>query len=304
MDEPAASPPPEGTEHRSGFVALIGRPNVGKSTLLNQLLGQKIAIVTPKPQTTRARIQGVLTLPHAQIVFIDTPGLHTPRRLINRRMVEVAERAEEEADVRLWVVDAVEGITPADRRIAERLRERGRAVSIVLNKIDRRSREQLLPLLASLDQLLPGCDVIPVSALRKTNFAELIAHVVRQLPLGPCYYDADALTDQTERMLAQEVVREQVLLQTRDEIPYAVAVVVDTFEEKRDLAVIAATIHVERASQKGILIGERGARIKEIGRGARLELERILGRRVYLELFVRVQEEWTKREALLKEFGL
>jgi GTP-binding protein Era len=162
----------------------------------------------------------------------------------------------------------------------------------------------LLPLLAQLDQLLPGCDVIPVSASQKTNFDELLAHIERVLPEGPRYYDPETFTDQTERLLVQEVVREQVLLQTRDEVPYAVAITVDAFEEKQNVAVISATIHVERNSQKGILIGQRGARIKDIGRAARRELEEMLGRRVYLELFVRVQEEWTKHEALLREFGL
>ncbi len=290
--------------HRSGFVAIIGRPNVGKSTLLNELLGQKVAIVTPKPQTTRGRIVGIKTLPDAQIIFIDTPGLHRPRNLINRRMVEVAERAADEADLRLWVLDAEDGITPADRAIAERLQTERAPICAVLNKIDRVGRNDLLPLLATLEQILPGRDVVPVSALRHTNFPELLAQIVRMLPEGPRYYDAEAFTDQTERMLAQEVVREKVLLQTRAEVPYAVAVTIDKFDDKDNLAVISATIHVERESQKAIVIGAGGARIKEIGRAARLELERMLGRRVYLELFVRVQEEWTKREALLKEFGL
>jgi GTPase len=290
--------------HRSGFVAIIGRPNVGKSTLLNQLLGQKVAIVTPKPQTTRSRVMGIMTSPQAQIIFIDTPGLHRPRNLINRRMVEVAERAAEEADLRLWVVDAAEGITAADRKVAERLRAGKAQTCVVLNKIDRLPRNALLPLMAGLNQILPERNVIPVSALRKTNFDELIALIVRLLPEGPRYYDPEAFTDQTERMLAQEVIREKVLLQTEAEVPYAVAVSIDQFEDKPNVAVISATIHVERNSQKGILIGAGGQRIKEIGRAARLELEHMLDRRVYLELFVRVQEGWTKREALLKEFGL
>jgi len=290
--------------HRSGFVALLGRPNVGKSTLLNCLLGQKVAIVTPKPQTTRQRILGIKTLPDAQIVFIDTPGLHVPRNLINRRMVQVAQRASEEADLLLWVVDAADGITTGDRKIAERLQSERRPLCVVLNKIDRRTTAELLPLLAGIDQLLPGRDVVPVSAEQGTNIDELINVILRFLPEGPRFYDADAVTDQTERMLAQEAVREQVLLQTRQEIPYAVAVTIDKFEEKQDLAVISATIHVEKDSQKGILIGQRGTRIKEIGQAARLEIERLLDRRVYLELFVRVQEEWTTREALLREFGL
>jgi len=289
-------------------VAIVGRPNVGKSTLLNRLLGQKVAIVTPKPQTTRSRILGIKTLPDAQLIFIDTPGLHQPRSLINRRMVQVAERAVEEADLLLWVVDAIDGVTPADRKIAAQLRDAAqggpRGLAVVLNKIDRRARNDLLPQLAALQELVPGCEIIPVSARTGDNLDELVSYVAHALPPGPCYYDTDAFTDQTERVLAQEAVREQVLLQTRDEIPYTIAVTVDQFEDKGDLAVITATIHVERASQKGIVIGQRGTRIKEIGSAARRELERLLGRRVYLELFVRVQEEWTKRESLLKEFGL
>jgi GTP-binding protein Era len=290
--------------HRSGFVAIIGRPNVGKSTLLNELLGQKVTIVTPKPQTTRARILGIKTLEKAQIIFIDTPGLHRPRSLITRRMVQVAERAAEEADLRLWVVDAGDGITGADRAIAERLRAEKAPSCAVLNKIDKVARNNLLPMLAALDRILPGRDVVPVSALRGTNFKKLLDQIVRLLPEGPRYYDAEEFTDQTERMLAQEVVREKVLLQTRAEVPYAVAVTVDKFEDKGNLAVITVSIHVERESQKAIVIGGGGARIKEIGRAARLELEQMLARRVYLELFVRVQEEWTKYEARLKEFGL
>jgi GTP-binding protein Era len=304
MDRGSPDPNHAPAQHRSGFVAIIGRPNVGKSTLLNQLLGQKVAIVTPNPQSSRGRILGIKTLQGAQIIFVDTPGLHRPRNLITRRMVQVAERAAEEADLRLWVVDAREGVTVADRAIAERLRAEKAPACTVLNKIDKVSRNDLLPMLAALDQILPGHDVVPVSALRRTNFKELLHQIVRLLPEGPRYYDAEEFTDQTERMLAQEVVREKVLLQTRAEVPYAVAVTVDKFEEKGKLAVITASIHVERASQKAIVVGAGGARIKEIGRAARLELEQMLGRRVYLELFVRVQEEWTKREARLKEFGL
>jgi GTP-binding protein Era len=295
---------PPGAAHRSGFVALLGRPNVGKSTLLNQLLGHKVAIVTPKPQTTRGRILGIKTTPAAQILFLDTPGLHLAKTLMNRRMVAVAERVIAEADVLLWVVDGEAGITGADRALAAKLRAEHRPLCVVLNKIDRMGRRALLPLLASLGELLPDRDVVPVSAADGTNCEELLRQIVRMLPVGPRYYDEAELTDQTERVLAQETVREQVLLQTRDEVPYAVAVTVDAFEEKASVTVISATIHVERASQKGIVIGEGGARIKQLGQAARRELERLLGRRVYLELFVRVQEDWTKHEARLKEFGL
>jgi len=177
-------------------------------------------------------------------------------------------------------------------------------VCVVVNKVDRLPRPQVLPILAAVDQVLPGRDVVPVSATKGTNLDALVGVIVRLLPEGPQLYDPETVTDQTERALAQELVREQVLLQTREEVPYAVAVEINTFEDKPNVTVISATIHVERDSQKGIVVGERGQRIKEIGRAARLELERVLGRRVYLELFVRVQEEWTQRESLLKEFGL
>jgi GTP-binding protein Era len=289
--------------HRSGFVAIVGRPNVGKSTLLNQLVGQKVAIVTPKPQTTRGRILGIVTSPQSQIIFIDTPGWHRPRNVINRRMVQVAEQAAEEADLRLWVVDAAAGISAADRIFAERLQRAGETC-IALNKIDGLPHNALIPLLATVAEILPGRHAIPISALRRTNFKELLAQIAQLLPEGPRYYDADAFTDQTERMLVQEVIREKVLLQIEAEVPYSVAVSIDQFEDKGDVAVISATIHVERDSHKGILIGAGGRRIKEIGRAARLELEKLLGRRLYLELFVHVQEDWTKREALLKEFGV
>jgi GTP-binding protein Era len=293
-----------GTKHRSGFVAIVGRPNVGKSTLLNALLGQKVAIVTPKPQTTRSRILGISTREDAQLMFIDTPGLHRPRSLLNRRMVEVAEHAAAEADLRLWVLDATAGVTAADRELASRFVQESRPLCVALNKIDRLSRNQLLPILAELSQRVPDRDVVPVSAVKGTNLSTLVEVITRLLPEGPRYYAPETVTDQTERMLVQEVVREQVLLQVRDEIPYAVAVSIDGFEDKGRLSVIAATIHVERDSQKGILIGAGGARIKTIGVAARHELERLLDRRVHLELFVRVQEDWTTREAMLREFGL
>jgi GTP-binding protein Era len=292
------------TPHRAGFAAIIGRPNVGKSTLLNQLLGQKVAIVTPKPQTTRGRILGILTLPEAQMVFVDTPGLHKARNLINKHMVRAAEQAIEDADLLLYLVDATNGLTAADRAIAADLAARPRPLCIVLNKIDRVARIALLPTLAAIGDLFPERDVVPVSATTGANCDELLRQVVMMLPAGPRLYDEQTFTDQTERTLVQELVREKVLLQTRQEIPYAVAVTIDKFEDKGRVAVISATIHVERESQKPILIGEGGSRIKEIGRAARIEIEQMLDRKVYLELFVRVQEDWTKRESMLRELGV
>ncbi len=290
--------------HRAGFVAIVGRPNVGKSTLLNQLLGQKVAIVSPKPQTTRGRILGVLTRPGAQLAFLDTPGLHEGRGLLNQRMVRRAREAMEEADVVLWVLDAVDGVTAEDEALARELAALGPRLCIALNKNDKLKKNDLLPILARLDQLLPGIDVVPISASERLNFAELLRELERRLPESPPLYEADQFTDQTETALVAEMVREQVILQTRHEVPYAVAVTVDRFEDKENVTVIHATIHVERESQKPILIGHKGSKIKAIGQAARKEIEALLGRRVYLELFVRVQEGWTKDERRLREFGL
>lgn len=290
--------------HRSGFVALVGRPNVGKSTLLNQVIGQKIAIVTAKPQTTRTRILGIKTSDDAQIVFVDTPGLHHARNLINRRMVEAAEAALADADVIVWVVDVLEPLTGEDRRIAERLAACRQPLCIAANKVDRKGPSRALPLLEELGRLVPRAEIVPISALKNMNVEELLSVVRGMLPEGPPLYDSETFTDQTERMLVAEAVREQVLLQTKQELPYAVAVTIDTFEEKGDLVVIEATIHVEREGQKRILIGTKASRIKEIGKAARIELERMLDRRVYLQLFVRVQEEWTSKAGFLRELGL
>lgn len=290
--------------HRCGFVAIVGRPNVGKSTLLNQFVGHKVAIVTPKPQTTRSRIVGIKTRDDAQLIFVDTPGLHRARTLINRRMVETAEAVLAECDVVLWVVDAVAGVTAADEVLAQRFVERQATLCVALNKVDLLARRRLLPLLADIHERLPRCDVVPVSARDGENLPALENVLVSMLPPGPRCYEADTLTDQSERVLVQEIVREQVLLQTKEEVPYGVAVTVDTFEDKGRVAVVAATIHVERASHKGMVIGARGKRIKEIGSAARRDLEHVLGRRLHLDLFVRVQENWTTRPRLLREFGL
>ena len=290
--------------HRCGFVAIAGRPNVGKSTLLNQILGQKVAIVTPKPQTTRGRILGIHTLPQAQILFVDTPGLHKARSNLNRRFVQAAEQAIDEADVILWLLDASDGIKPADRAIARDLQEKRAPICVAINKIDRVAKAAIIPMLTAVAELAPKSEIVPISATKNENVSELVRLIVQLLPPGPAHYDAEAVTDQTERMLAQEAVREQVLLQTQQEVPYSVAVTIDSYEERDDLAVISATLNVERDSQKRILVGQGGTRIREIGRAARLELERILDRRVYLELFVRVQEEWTSTINRIREFGL
>ena len=302
-----ASLPTTDPQYRCGFVALVGRPNVGKSTLLNTLVGVKVAIVTPKPQTTRNRIVGIKTLPQAQLIFVDTPGIHRhPGSLLNQRMVEAALYVLQETDVVLFLVDAQRGVIPADEEIAQRLSSARVPVVVVVNKIDLVSRTALLPLLERLATLLPERDIVPVSALTGENTAELLNTIIAALPVSPALYPSDELTDQSERVLAQEVVREQLFLHTQQEIPYATAVVVEEFNEKpeKQLLLIRAVIYVERSSQRAIIIGDRGSRLKQIGQAARLQLEAFFGCKVFLELFIKVAKGWTNNLAMLKELGL
>jgi len=293
-------------EHRSGFAALIGRPNVGKSTLLNRLTGEKLAIVSHKPQTTRNRILGVVTRPEGQVAFLDTPGIHAARSPLNRRMVEVARRTLEEADAVVLVIDAAAGLGAGDRELVASLAASRVPVVVALNKIDRVAKPALLPLMAALGALLPGRDLVPVSALRGSGVDVLLDVVVRALPEGPPRYAEDEFTTATERFLAAELVREQVFLATREEIPYGTAVVVERFEERGDRAVvvIAATILVERESHKPIVLGAKGERLGQIGTRARAELEALLGTKVFLELFVRVEPDWARSRRRLEELGL
>ncbi len=292
--------------HRAGFVTIVGRPNVGKSTLLNALVGAKIAAVSPKPQTTRNRIAGIRTLPEAQVVFLDTPGIHAARSALNRRMVEVAKRTLGEAEVVLLVFDASAGITPPDRELAATVAAMKVPVVVVLNKIDRLPRPALLPLLAEIGQLLPGRDIVPASARKGDSLPIVLDVVTKLLPEGPRLFDEDEYTTETERFLAQEIVREQVFLATKEEVPYATAVVVESFEQKpdRNVVVIAATILVERPNHRAILLGAGGQQLKEIGQRARRELETLLGTRVFLELFVRVEPGWARNARRLDELGI
>jgi len=292
--------------HRAGFAAIVGRPNVGKSTLLNALVGTKVAIVTPKPQTTRNRIVGIRTLPEAQIAFLDTPGLHEARSLLNRRMVDAAQQALAEADVVLFVVDAIAGVSPADRELATRLAGLRASTIAVLNKRDRVRPPALLPAMAALGECLPGREVFPASARTGEQVDAVLAAVVAALPVGPRLYPEDEYTTETERFLVQETIREQLFLQTEEEVPYGTAVEVEEFAEQpaRNLLVLRATIVVDRPSHKGIVIGADGRRLREIGRRARLELERLFAVRVFLELFVRVEEGWARNPRRLRELGL
>jgi len=290
--------------HRCGFVALVGRPNAGKSTLLNRILGQKIAIVSDKPQTTRTRILGIRTIPQAQIVLVDTPGLHEAKDLMNKRMVAVAENAVLDADVALWLVDATRGLDALEERICELVS--GRRCCVALNKADAVEKRSLLPLMARTAELLPGREIVPVSALTGESVDALLEVLARMLPEGPALYGEDEVTDQTQRALVQEIVREKVYEVTHHEVPYSTTVTIDSFEEKaeRNLVVIQATIHVSRRSQKPIVIGRGATRLKELGQKAREEIEKLVGCRVFLELFVRVQEGWVADVRRLREFGL
>jgi len=291
---------------RSGYIAIIGRPNVGKSTLLNQILGEKVAIVSPKPQTTRNRITGIRTTSTSQIIFLDTPGIHQGHSLMNRRMVDTALQTLDEVDGVLWLLDAHDKIKQEEERIAETLRGVETPVLILINKIDLVSKGKLLPLIERCAQLLPDKEIVPVSALKCEGLDIVLNIVERWLPQGEPFFTEGEYTDQSERFLASELVREKVFLLTREEIPYGVAVTIDEFIEKeeKNLIVISATIHTERDSHKGILIGKRGAMLKEIGKQAREELEALLGCRIFLELFVRVDPNWTQNPHLLIEMGL
>jgi GTP-binding protein Era len=290
----------------AGFIALVGRTNAGKSTLLNELLGCKLAIVTPKPQTTRHRILGVETRPGAQFIFVDTPGMHDAQNLLGERMVKVANQSLSDADVVLWVIDAEAGLRAEDERALPKLAADKRPVVVALNKIDRIKRPQILPLMEKIAEFLPGRHVIPISALRGENLDDLMDTLQACLPESPALFPEDFQTDLPERFFAAEMVREQLLFCTHQEVPYQTAVRIDAFEEKpeKDLIVVEAQIIVARPSQRAIVLGDKGVRIKEIGRRARLGLERFLGVRIYLALHVKVDSGWFTRPRSLEELGL
>jgi GTPase len=291
--------------HRAGFVAIVGAPNAGKSTLLNRLLGEKVAIVTAKPQTTRHRILGVLTRPEAQLIFLDTPGWHEPgRQPLNLEMMNRAKAALSDSDLALWVVDGLRRGREHQMALeAVRSLGSGRLLAAV-NKIDALpDKTALLPILAEIEAAVRPAALVPISAQSGDGLSALEEEIIRLLPENRPYYPEDALTDQPERVIAAEMIREAVFRLTSREVPYATAVTVDEFKAEGGLMRLSATIHVERDSQKGILIGAGGARLKKIGQAARRELERFLGARVYLQLFVRATRDWSKKPAALLEFG-
>lgn len=285
---------------KSGFVSLIGLPNAGKSTLLNALVGQKVAIVADKPQTTRTSIQGVYTSPEAQIVFVDTPGIHKADTPLNKRLMDTVRNAVEERDLLLFVVDAARNFSDEDRRALDLARKGETPVVLVLNKIDLvKEKAKLLPLIEEYRRLYDFVDYVPVSAARGKGIDDLRKAIVARLPEGPAYFPEDYVTDQPERFLAAELVREKVLLATRQEVPHSVSVTVDRWEETPNLTRIFATIRVERDGQKAIVIGAKGAMLKKIGTLARQEMEKLFGVRIYLDLHVRVQPGWREKPAFL-----
>jgi GTP-binding protein Era len=291
-------------EFRSGFVALVGRPNAGKSTLLNYMIGQKIAITSDKPQTTRNRIVGVITNDEWQVVLLDTPGIHKPKDKLGDSMVKVALNTLNEVDVVYYLVDGSVPFGGGDAFIIEKLKTVKTPVFLLLNKIDLLDKKQLLPMIDFYRAKRDWQEIVPVSALKGENIQSLLDATLEHLQPGPQYYPDDALTDQPERVLIAELVREKVIEATREEIPHSVAVIVELIERRNnELVYIGASIYIERDSQKGILIGKNGDKLKVIGSRARIDIEKLLGNRVFLELWVKVKNDWRNRDALLSELG-
>lgn len=293
------------TNYKSGFVSIIGRPNVGKSTFLNRVIGQKIAIMSDKPQTTRNKIQGVYTQSDAQIVFIDTPGIHKPKHKLGDFMMKVAQNTLKEVDLVLFMINAKEGLGKGDEFIIEKLKETSTPVYLVINKIDEVHPDELLPLMETYKALHPFKEIVPISALQGNNVEVLLDQIKKFLPEGPQYYPADQVTDHPERFIVAELIREKVLHLTREEVPHSIAVAIDSMKkrENKDMVDIQATIVVERDSQKGIVIGKQGKVLKEVGQKARVDIEALLGSKVFLELWVKVQKDWRNKQSQLRDFG-
>lgn len=292
---------------RSGFVSIIGRPNAGKSTLLNALVGEKLAIVTRKPQTTRNRIQGIVNVerngkrPAGQIILVDTPGVHKPVSSLNRRMMKEVYDALEGCDLLLLIVDTTAKLGSGDKFVLEIVKKSSQKTFLLLNKVDRLDKQELLPLIAQYKELHDFAEVIPISALKGEGLDTLLDAVIRSLPEGPRYFPKDQITDQPERFLVAELVREQVLKATDQEVPYATTVLIEQYQESAKLTRVAATIYCEREGQKAILIGKQGSTLKKIGTAARLQIERLLNTKVFLELFVKVRPGWRDSRQFIEE---
>lgn len=290
-------------ELKSGFVAIIGRPNVGKSTLLNNLIGKKIAIMSDKPQTTRNEIIGILTEKEYQMVFIDTPGVHKPKNSLGEFMMDAVRKNLRNVDVILYLVDGGLEIGKGEEYIIEMLHQVKIPVILVINKIDMRAKEEVLPMMEAYSRLYPFANIIPISALKHENFQELKDKVLDHLKTGPQYYPAEDTSNVSEGVLVSEIIREKILILTEEEVPHSVAVVIDQINEEGSMVNVYASIYVERKSQKGILIGKQGSMLKRIGRMSRIELERLWGMKVYLNLMIKVKEGWRKKDVDIRNFG-
>ena len=290
-------------DYKSGFVTLIGRPNVGKSTLMNRLIGQKIAITSNKPQTTRNRIQTVLTTEEGQIVFVDTPGIHKAKNKLGEYMVNVAERTLNEVDVVLWLVEPTTFIGAGEKHIAEQLGKVRTPVVLVINKVDMVKKEEILGFIDAYRKIYDFAEIVPVSARNGDNTDELVKVILKYLPYGPQFYDEDTVTDQPERQIVAELIREKALHSLNDEIPHGIAVAIDAMKYRRKIVDIDATIICERDSHKGIIIGKQGVMLKKIGSTARYEIEKMLDMQVNLKLWVKVKKDWRDSDFLIKNFG-
>lgn len=292
-------------DYKSGFVAIIGRPNVGKSTLMNHLIGQKIAITSRKAQTTRNKIQTVYTCERGQIVFLDTPGIHKAKNKLGEYMVNVASRTFKDADVILWLVEPGTQVGPGDRHIAEQLKNCKLPVILVINKVDTVKKEEVAGFIETYRKLIDFADIVPASALRAQNLDTVIDYIFKYLPYGPQFYDEDTITDQPQRQIVAELIREKALRTLDEEIPHGIAVTIDTMKERPDgrIVDIEATIICERDSHKGIIIGKQGVMLKKIGSAARFEIERMLEQKVNLKLWVKVKKDWRDSDYLIKNFG-
>jgi GTPase len=290
---------------KSGFISILGRPNVGKSTLFNCLLGDKMAIVAEKPQTTRNRILGIKNVEGGQLIFLDTPGIHQGRSELNQRMVRTAIASGRDADVLLFLIEATAPLIEKDQRMIESLRGSNGVPFLVINKIDLVKRQNLLPIMDQYQRLHPFKEILPISAITGEGIDILIVEILKVLPESPPYFPEDVVTDQTERFWVSEIIREKVIHQCYQEIPYSTAVTIEEFKEhpEKNLVVIKATIHIERDSQKRILIGKGGQKLKKIGEVARKEVEALLGTRVFLELWVNVEKNWTQDPRALNRLG-
>ena len=292
-------------QKKSGFVTLVGRPNVGKSTLMNRLIGQKIAITSHRPQTTRNKIQTVYTCDRGQIVFVDTPGIHKAKNKLGEYMVNVAEKTLKEVDVVLWLVEPSDRVGAGDQHIANQLKNINTPVVLVINKIDMVKKDQVFGFIEAYRKLMDFADIVPVSALKGSNEAELIDVIFKYLPYGPMFYDEDTVTDQPQRQIVAEIIREKALHALDEEIPHGIAVTIEKMRERKGQHIvdIEATIICERDSHKGIIIGKQGSMLKKIGSNARFEIEKMLEERVNLKIWVKVKKDWRDSDTLMKNFG-